>query len=382
MISWTGLMGGKGTVSEKLLHGHVRFSPGCRPVVVWNLTRRCNLKCIHCYQESDDQAAESAVPPSQTGPLLKDLARVGVKILLLSGGEPLLRRDLSDIIEQAVRLGIRPALSTNGTLMDEKTASRLKSAGLAYAGVSVDGLQETHDRFRGEEGAYERAWLGIRAAQSAGLPVGVRFTLTSQNVQDLEGLLNRVEEERIPRFCMYHLVYAGRGKQDQHLDVDVPTRRQVADLLFRRAGRWASEGQEMELLTVDNHADGVYLVQRLKEVAPERAELAKRILTSQIGCPAGCKIACISPSAMVHACQFWTHERLGSLSERDFSEIWEALEGNPLRERDSLLKGRCGRCVHKAYCGGCRIRAQHVYGDPWAEDPSCHLTDEEILQTL
>jgi len=376
------MLGGKGTVSGKLLHEHIRFTPGTKPVVVWNLTRQCNLRCVHCYQESDDQTLEAAILPSKTKPLLKDLASVGVKILLLSGGEPLLRHDLYDIIEQAASLGMRPAISTNGTLMTPEAAQRLKAVGLSYAGVSLDGLERTHDLFRGETGAFQKAWKGIQAARSAGLLVGIRFTLTRQNAGDLEELLNRVETEDIPRFCMYHLVYAGRGKRYLNLDVDSGTRRDVADRLFERASHWATNNKRIELLSVDNHADGIYLLKKLKNIDKEKAELGKEILTRHIGCPAGCKIACISPSGFVHPCQFWIHRVLGNLLDDDFSRIWKDLEGCDLRDRNGRLKGRCGRCVHQAYCGGCRIRAEHVYSDPWAEDPSCYLTDQEILEPL
>lgn len=380
MISWTRLIGGQATVSEELLAERIRFEPGLAPIVVWNLTRTCNLRCMHCYQESGPDTRSHDLDPATTSRVLKDLCDAGVRIVLFSGGEPLLRPDLFSLIEQARDSGMRPVISTNGTLLDENAAKRLKAAGCAYVGVSLDGLEKTHDAFRKSPGAFRKTLVGLRRAQDEGLLTGVRFTLTRENQEDLDPLLNLVEEKAIPRFCLYHLVYAGRGRLGSALDVTNEKRRLVADLLFRRAHSW-SQGKH-ELLSVDNHADGLYLVLRLREKDPQRAQKAWNLLSRQTGCPAACKIACMDPEGQVHPCQFWPDVSLGSVTEESFKVLWDRAGSLALRSRNAHLKGRCAACMHKKVCGGCRVRAEHHFGDPWQEDPACYLTDEEIATDL
>ncbi len=391
MIGLTKLLCGRATVSEALSydrHGRadregrpdlIQFAQ-VGPVVVWNVTARCNLRCAHCYAAEATGGDELTTDEGRS--LIDDLAGLGVPVLLLSGGEPLMREDVFELIAYARERGLRPSLSTNGTLVDTETAGRLAEVGAAYVGVSLDGLEETHDRFRGEPGAFKRALAGLRAARDAGLKTGIRFTVTRDNVNDLPGLLRLTEEERIPRFCMYHLVYAGRGKGLRDRDLSAPERRELVEGLISRALDWCERGVEVEILTTDNHADGVLVLHYVEEHQPERAEEVRQLLRMAGGCSAGRKFVQIDPRGDVHPCQFWPEATLGNVRERSFSEIWrdESCEMTArLRQMPEPLTGqRCGRCIYREYCGGCRVRALAL-GDVWGDDPSCPLTEEEIL---
>ena len=362
-------------------------------MVVWNVTARCNLQCVHCYAEGPAGDADSAkvalgyvggqeLSTAEARGLIDDLAALGVPVLLFSGGEPLLREDIFDLIAYARSRDLRPSLSTNGMLIDARTARRLAEVGVAYVGVSLDGLEATHDRFRAQPGAFARALAGLRAARDARLKTGIRFTVTRDNVSDLPGLLALVERERIPRFCLYHLVYAGKGRGLRERDLSVAERRRVIQDLMEATLDWCRRGVEVEVLTTDNHADGVLVLRYVEEHQPERAAEVRELLRLAGGCSAGRKFAQVDPWGKVHPCQFWPEVTLGSIRERPFSQLWR--EGGHetvarLRRMPASLTGeRCGRCVYQEYCGGCRVRALWC-GDEWGDDPSCPLSEEELL---
>ncbi len=358
----------------------LQFTTADRPLVVWNMTQRCNLRCAHCYNESGE-ACEGELTTEEAQALIDDLAQMKAPVLLFSGGEPLARADVFDLGAYAAARGIHPVLSTNGTLITEAVAGRLKEVGFKYVGVSIDGAQHTHDEFRRREGAFEAAWQGIRNARAAGLRTGVRFTVSRVNVDDLPVVLAKAVEERVERFCMYHLVYAGRGAGLAKMDLTPQKRREVIQWLVQQTKELCAQGHELEILTTDNHADGVYLYQAIKGEDPVRAAEVLELLSMHGGCSAGRKFANVDARGNVHACQFWGHVSLGNVRERPFSQIWQQPDMElpcQLKQMQSHLKGRCGECSYKAYCGGCRVRAEAITGDVWAADPTCYLTDEEI----
>ncbi|NPV92239.1 MAG: radical SAM protein [Firmicutes bacterium] len=390
MIGCTKLLCGTATVSEAIKHGRdsrslppsmLQFSTADRPLVVWNTTNRCNLRCQHCYLNAEDREYRNELSNEEAKSFIRDLGEMKAPVLLFSGGEPLLRKDLIELASLAAELGLRPVLSTNGTLITKEKARELLKSGLQYVGVSIDGGPATHDRFRSQEGAFEMALRGIRNSLEAGMKTGVRFTVNRTNREDLEEVLDIVEREGIPRFCMYHLVYSGRGKDLTALDTDREEKRDLMAWLTRRTRELHAKGVEVEILTTDNHADGIFILQQMLAEQPERAEEIKQLLSMHGGCSAGTKFANVDPQGNVHPCQFWQHYTLGNVRERPFSEIWWD-EHEPLlvalRKKAANLKGRCGRCDYKEYCGGCRIRAEAVSGDIWAEDPACYLFDSEV----
>ncbi len=352
-----------------------------RPIVVFNCTTRCNLTCAHCYAANEENAPD-LLTTSQVRDIIDDLAAFGAPVLLFSGGEPLLRTDLPELIAYAAQRGLRPVISTNGTQIDAAMAGTLADAGPVYAGVSIDGLAEIHDRFRGQVGAFDAAMAGLTHAADAGIKVGLRMTVTRHNLADVPGVFDLVEARNIPRVCFYHLVYTGRGLELMNDDLSAEQKRELMDTLIARAQALLARQPGTEVLTVDNHADGVYLYLHLRRTDPARAQRCLELLTRNGGNRTGEAIACIGADGAVYADQFWRTHRLGNVLRRPFSEIWSdngiELLGK-LRNRKGLLTGRCGRCRWQEVCNGnFRARAEAVYADPWAQDPACYLTDEEI----
>ena len=202
------------------------------PVVIWNLIRRCNLTCMHCYSISADIDFPGELGTEEVLRVMDDLKAFGVRALILSGGEPLLRKDIFQIAERAKAMGFYTALSTNGTLLDAPLADRIHATGFDYVGISLDGLAGTHDRFRKMQGAFEKSLNALRLLRDMGVKVGVRFTLTRDNAADFEPLLDLVEGERIPRFYFSHLNYAGRGNVNRKRDAALGAARRAMDILF------------------------------------------------------------------------------------------------------------------------------------------------------
>ncbi len=373
--------------SDALRYGHgerraARSPLDRRPVVVWNVTRRCNLKCRHCYSHSGDAPAGDEMTTGEGRALIDDLADFGSPVILFSGGEPLMRPDLCELAAYAAERGIRAALSTNGTLIDDDAAARLKQAGLAYAGISLDGLGETNDAFRRVPGAFDRALAGIHACKRAGLKVGVRFTISRHTAADIPGIFDLIEAEEIPRACFYHLVYAGRGSDLVGDDLSHDEARRAVDLIIDRTADLHRRGLAKEILTVDNHTDGPYLYLRMLREGDPRADRVLELLRRNGGNSSGVGIGCVGWDGNVYADQFWRHRSFGNVRERPFSEIWHDLSDPlmaKLKEKHKHVKGRCAACRFLDACAGnLRVRAEAVTGDIWAAEPACYLTDEEI----
>ena len=363
----------------------LQFSKDKKPVVVWNITRRCNLRCIHCYSQSRDIEYTNELTTQQGRELIDDLAHFGVPVVLFSGGEPLMRKDLPELASYAISKGMRAVISTNGTLINRNMAKRLKEIGLSYIGVSLDGMQETNDRFRGVEGSFDAALEGMRNCKRENIKVGLRFTINKKNVADIPAIFRLLEEENIPRVCFYHLVYAGRGSKLIKDDLTHEESRSVVDLIMDKTKELHERGFPMEVLTVDNHCDGPYIYLRLLKEDKKRAQEVYELLKMNQGNSSGIGIGCVSWDGSVHPDQFWRHYSPGNVTKRKFSEIWmdtsnELMAG--LKNRKSLIQAnadRCAGCKWFDVCNGnFRVRAEAVYGNVWADDPACYLTDEEI----
>ena len=374
-----------GRHSGKLPSHLLQFSEDKRPVVVWNVTRRCNLKCVHCYAHAKDVAENNELTTAQGKELIDDLANFGAPVILFSGGEPLVRKDLPELAGYAVEKGMRAVISTNGTLITAPLAKTLKNIGLSYVGISLDGMQEVNDRFRGIRGAFKSALQGIKNCQDAGIKVGLRFTINKFNVAEIPHIFKLIEDMDIPRVCFYHLVYAGRGTDLVNEDLTLEGTRKAVDLIINETKRLHDIGKPKEVLTVDNHADGPYLYLRLLKENPQHAKKVLELLQWNEGNNSGRGIGCVSWDGEVHPDQFWRHCSLGNVQKRPFSEIWTDLS-NPLlkklKEKKKHVKGRCATCRWLDICAGnFRVRAEATTGDVWAPDPACYLTDEEIALT-
>jgi len=371
-----------GRQSDKLPSHLLQFSADKRPVVVWNVTRRCNLKCIHCYAHAKDKAFKNELSTDEGKALLDDLAQFGAPVILFSGGEPFIRKDLPELARYAVERGMRAVVSTNGTLITPERARIFKEIGLSYVGISLDGMEEVNDRFRGVKGAFQAALKGIRNSQEAGLKVGLRFTMNRLNAAEIPAIFDLLEDLDVPRICFYHLVYAGRGSKLVEEDLVHEETRAAVDLIMDRTKDLHDRGKPKEVLTVDNHADGPYLYLRLLKEDPERAKEVLELLKMNEGNSSGRGIGCVSWDGSVHADQFWRHYSFGNVRERPFSEIWTDTSNSlmkKLKDKKRYVKGRCAQCRWLDICAGnFRVRPEAVTGDVWAADPACYLTDQEI----
>ncbi|MEW5942318.1 MAG: heme d1 biosynthesis radical SAM protein NirJ [Pseudomonadota bacterium] len=360
--------------------GPKRNPPG--PVVIWNLVRRCNLTCKHCYSISADKDFPGELSTQEVFAVMDDLKRFRVPVLILSGGEPLLRPDIFDIGRRAREMGFYVGLSSNGTLIDERNIDQIAAVGFNYVGVSLDGIRETHDRFRRMGGAFDKSMYGIRLCRDRGIKVGIRFTLTQDNAHELPQLLRLLEDERLDKFYLSHLNYAGRGNKNRKDDVMHRTTRAAMDLLFDTCWRYQLEGRHKEFVTGNNDADGVYLLLWVRRHFPEQEAHIRARLEQWGGNASGVNVANIDNLGNVHPDTMWWDYNLGNVRERPFSEIWMDTS-DPLmaglKAHPRAVKGRCSACRYFAICGGnTRVRANQLTGDPWAEDPACYLDDDEI----
>ena len=364
----------------------LQFSADKKPVVVWNVTSRCNLTCEHCYAATGKCHDVRELDTTEAKTLLDDLAAFGCPVALFSGGEPLLRHDLPELVAHAVSRGLRAVVSSNGTLLDDAMARRLKDAGTTYVGISVDGKPESHDRFRGMPGAFARTLAGIRACKAAGLKVGLRHTITADTADDIPTIFDLLEAEDIPRVCFYHLVYTGRAAELRTRDLSHDATRRIVDLIIDRTADLARRGLRKEVLTVDNHCDGPYLYMRmLREGNTAGAARVLELLRMNGGNSTGQGISSIGWDGDVYPDQFWRTQCLGNVRERPFSTIWvdpkNELLGE-LRNKKAHVTGRCKGCRFLDVCGGnFRARAEAATGTRWGVDPACYLTDAEIAQT-
>lgn len=388
MVNLTSLLCGVDQPADGLRYGRGHGAPTTaaarRPVVVWNITRRCNLKCVHCYSDSDSCVYDGELDDGQCREVLEDLAGFGVPAVLLSGGEPLLRPRLFELAAYARGLGLRLTLSTNGTLISPHAAAMIKHLGFSYVGISLDGIGEVHDAFRGRTGAFNKALEAFRNCREVGQKVGLRLTLTRQTVEEIDRILDFIEREDVPRVCFYHLVYSGRGADLQTLAPEQS--REALDKIMDRVEKWHGEGKPREVLTVDQPADAAYLLMRLEEKNPGQAERARALLAWNGGGAnsSGTGIGNIDTQGNVHPDQFWQSVTLGNVKQQRFSEIWQQTQ-DPivlgLRSKPRPVEGRCAECRWFGMCGGgFRVRAWQRTGNPWAADPGCYLSGEEILR--
>jgi len=352
------------------------------PVVIWNLVRRCNLTCKHCYSISADKDFPGELDTASVFRAMDDLKAARVPVIILSGGEPLLRPDIFDIGRRAKQLGFYVGLSSNGTLVNEANVQAIADTGFDYVGISLDGIRETHDRFRRKEGSFDAALNGVRLCKAAGAKVGIRFTIAQENAHDFPAMLDLMEAEGIAKFYLSHLNYAGRGNKNRKDDARFRTTRTAMDLLFDRCWRHVQAGQPREYVTGNNDADGVYLLHWVAARFPEHYEHIRAKLVQWGGNASGVNVANIDNLGDVHPDTMWWNYPLGNVKDRPFGTIWSDVS-DPLmaglKQSPRQVTGRCGACDQRVICNGnTRVRAWQTSGDFWAEDPGCYLSDEEV----
>lgn len=372
------------TLHDDLPVGNAVKMPG--PVVIWNLIRRCNLQCKHCYSTSLDIDFKDELSTEQIKATIDDLKVAHVPVLILSGGEPLLRPDIFEITAYAKAKGFYVALSTNGTLINEDNIEQIKAADYQYVGISIDGLEEFHDEFRRQKGSFKTSMHALKLCKEAGIKVGMRLCLTRENYADLPAILDLMEQHKIDKFYLSHLNYSGRGKRSAENDAMFAMTKGAMEQLFERAWAHLEQGIESDFVTGNNDADGPYLLQwaekRFAQQYPERVANLKQRLINWGGNASGVNVANIDNTGVIHPDTYWWNHPIGNVKTEKFSDVWKNTQ-DPLmlgfRQSPRPVKGRCAKCEHLTICGGnTRTRAFAQSGDAWAEDPGCYLTDDEI----
>ena len=351
------------------------------PVVIWNLIRRCNLTCKHCYTTSADIDFPGELTTPEIYQVMDDLKAFKVPVLILSGGEPLLHPDIFAISQRAKDMGFYVALSSNGTLISEQNIQQIANINYQYIGVSLDGMEQTHDQFRKKQGSFADSIKGIRLCRQHGIKAGIRFTLTQDNVEDFPAMLKLMDDEDIDKFYLSHLNYGGRGNKNRKDDAVFQMTRDVMDQLYEACLNWEKEGIAREIVTGNNDADAVYFLHWVRKHFPEQATPIEAKLEQWGGNASGVNVANIDNLGNVHPDTFWWHYNLGNIKERPFSTIWQD-KSDPLmaglKQIPRPLKGRCGNCHYQKICNGnTRVRAHQTTNDFWAEDPGCYLTSIE-----
>ena len=343
-------------------------------IVSYSITTKCNLKCKHCYSESVDQAAPDELSTEEAFRLMDDLAKWGIRLLVIDGGEPLCREDMLDVVKYASAKGIRTTIGSNGTLIDDAMAKKMLEAGVKAVAISVDGADaQTHDTFRGESGTFEDTLRGIKACRTAGLPFQFNTVIRKETLPQLEDILNMAVDSGANAAELFDLVVAGRAEQE--------CREEVLDLDERkRAMEWLAMAQEDCPIVIRVPACPMYpLLLQQKEIKPKHfpTEILKRVPYYGRGCAAGMPMGyvMVKCNGEVNPCML-LQINLGNIRKQSIKSIWE---NSPvlvqLRQRE-LLKGECGDCSYKVTCSGCRGRAYEETGDMMAADPGCWLTAE------
>jgi radical SAM protein with 4Fe4S-binding SPASM domain len=372
-------------VSEKLENKALRHKrrEGAAPVVVWCTTKRCNLNCMHCYSGGNTDS-DGELSTDEAKKMLDELVECGSPFMILSGGEPFLRADVFELGSYAREIGLMVIVSSNGTIVTPEIAAKAAEAGFGYVGVSLDGLAETNNHFRGSVDAYSNALQGMRNLRDAGIKTGLRFTITRHNCHELPLIMELMVKEGFHRLCVYHLEYAGRGRELMDNDLSPEDRRRAVNSLFEKTVEINRHNHDLEVLTVGNYADAAYIYMKVLKEDPQKARAAYEHFLRNGGEGCGEKLAYIDEVGNVYASQH-LKTKLGNIREKSLKDIWNSDNEFlwKLRHRESLFRGKCAECRFLEICrGGSRARALAVYDDFSAPDPSCYLTEKEITKPV
>ena len=389
MINISKLYCGLAGKSDDLRFGqHKSFGP----VVAFNCTNRCNLNCLHCYSSSTADRSNDELSTAEAKQLLSGLAEVNCPVVLFTGGEPLLRDDLFELLAEARRLGLQTVISSNGTLIDSAAANKLAEVGVNYVGISIDGDQEFHDQFRQVRGSFKAALEGIESCKKAGIKTGLRFTITKSNAGQIPFAFDLATSANVRRICFYHLVKAGRAKEltvnknnlnAARYTLNAVETRQAVETIIEKTSECAQKNIIDEVLTVGNHADGPFLLLKMLRENNMNYKTARKLLLANGGNKTGEKIGCVSWDGNVYPDQFWRNYSLGNIKDKTFREIWEDSTEpvlNKLRKKSEFADKRCLSCKWFNLCkGNFRFLGTEADDEYWLNEPACYLADEEIV---
>ncbi|MET1128722.1 MAG: radical SAM protein [Thermoproteota archaeon] len=374
---------GSGTVSTKI-KGHYgkgrpsTFSTHYRPVVFWNITYKCNLRCEHCYIDALPEGKPGELNASEQLRIADEIVEAGIPLVVFTGGEPLAAKSFWLVAERLSGKRLpKLSLSTNGTLIDRDVASRLRDLGFTYVGVSLDSVDPSeHDTFRGVKGAFEAAVRGIRNSVEAGISTGIRMTLTKYNISKALEVVKLARKLGAERVSLYLLDTIGRARD---IAEALPTHeqlRRLADELIVLARRL---GGNPEVLVVRGNFLGIYVADKLSRTREDFLEYI-RMLGAQGDC--GRKTLSIYPDGSVKPCQFIEYYELGNLKRQKLKDVLSPTNEKlrPFLEVDKNLRGpKCSTCIFKRVCGGgSRNRALVLNSDMWGDDPLCPINPKKI----
>ncbi len=388
MINISKLYCGLAGKSDDLRFGqHKSFGP----VVAFNCTNRCNLNCLHCYSSSTADRSNDELSTAEAKQLLSGLAEVNCPVVLFTGGEPLLRDDLFELLAEAGRLRLQTVISSNGTLIDSAAADRLAEVGVNYVGISIDGDQEFHDRFRQVRGSFKAALAGIESCKKTGIKTGLRFTVMKQNLLQIQFIFDLAATIGTRRICFYHLTRTGRAKEltdsknnlnAARYTLNAVETRQAVETIIEKTSECAQKNIIDEVLTVGNHADGPFLLLKMLRENNMNYKTARKLLLANGGNKTGEKIGCVSWDGNVYPDQFWRNYSLGNIKDKTFREIWEDSTEpvlNKLRKKSEFADKKCLSCKWFNLCkGNFRFLGTEADDEYWLNEPACYLTDEEI----
>jgi len=348
-------------------------------IAIWNFTNRCNLHCLHCYSKADLHSSDTLSTQKILDTIPK-LARAGIKFVIFSGGEPLTRKDIFEIAEAMREASIATYLSTNGLYIHKSNVDRIIDT-FSYIGISIDGSEEIHDRFRGQVGSYAMSLKAIDLIHEHGGKVGIRFTITKETIASLTHIFDLAEQKGIDKIYISHLVYSGRGLENLKMDLSKEQRKEAVHYILRKAFAYYDEGRQIDIVTGNMEMDAIELLQMMRQRDQQAAMRLEERLLRWGGNSAGRNLVNIDSEGNVKPDPFFPFT-IGNIFEEDFDRIW-------LDESDELLArlrahprsigGKCESCRWVAICnGGSRARAYAVSGDLWAEDPSCYIEEERV----
>ncbi|NPA29956.1 MAG: radical SAM protein [Epsilonproteobacteria bacterium] len=347
-------------------------------IAIWNFTNRCNLACRHCYSYADPNQEDFL----STDFILAQIPRLkagGIKFVIFSGGEPLIRKDIFQIAEAMRNEGIVTYLSTNGLYITPKNVDRIIET-FNYIGISIDGIEAVHDDFRGLPGAYRKSLDAIALIQKHGGNAGIRFTLTKETEESFYPIFDLAEQIGVDKIYISHLVYSGRGLENLKIDITPEARREYVNFMIDKAFAYHEAGRGIDIVTGNMEMDAVLFLRRFAERYPQLKEEMARRLKNWGGNSAGRKLVNIDWMGRVKPDPFFP-EYIGDMTQKPFDALWLDEENNllkRLREHPRRLGGKCADCGVVDICnGGSRSRAWAMSGNLWAEDPSCYLTEDE-----
>jgi radical SAM protein with 4Fe4S-binding SPASM domain len=345
-------------------------------IVIWNFTNRCNLSCHHCYSyakpDSEDFLSTEFILES-----INDLKKANVKFVIFSGGEPLIRKDIFLIAQKMRENGMVTYLSTNGLYINEKNVQDIIKY-FNYIGISIDGIEEVHDSFRGLKGAYKKSIEAIKLVQKHGGNIGIRFTMTAETQESFCKMFELAEELNINKIYLSHLVYSGRGLDNLKIDISKEKRLEFVNFIMNKALEYFKNGKDIDIVTGNMEMDAIVLLEKFSEVYPELKDEMEKRLKQWGGNSAGKRLGNIDWLGRVKPDPFFPFF-IGDMNENSFDKIWLNKENEilqKLREEPRKLGGICKDCNLLDICnGGSRSRANAIYDDLWAQDPSCYLSD-------